>query len=147
MTDAAPRDAVEELLALLRSGYEVEWRGGEVVNGCANAPWPDYHPAVRDGLAAAGRLLTSLDAPAPTARAGAGDYREGFRRFGHKPMTELDREEAATALTFVVRTERFVDGTIASWIEDGRLERLLARALRLADGARAPGAPPVDAAQ
>lgn len=44
-----------------------------------------------------------------------------------KPIEELTRDEILTRMTFLVRGERFCDGTIEKALNDGTLEALSVR--------------------
>lgn len=123
-------DSVQEQIAeitvgidLLRSGYEVQWAGGEVVDGVINMRWPDYDK----GLWSA--LTTAYSAIGPDYK-----YLENFRDIEHLEVPELNREQLSTWLTWVLRGERFNDGFVEQRVIDGRLLSALERSVALLAG-------------
>ena len=51
-------------------------------------------------------------------------FDNGWRIYKYKTIEELSLEETLSYLTFIIRGERFCDGHIASYLEDGTIESL-----------------------
>ena len=52
------------------------------------------------------------------------NYLENAKIYKHKKIEELSLEETLSYLTFIIRGERFSDGHIATYLEDGTIEKL-----------------------
>lgn len=52
------------------------------------------------------------------------NYLDNCRIYKYKKVEELSLEETLSYLTFVIRGEKFCDGHIASYLEDGTIEKL-----------------------
>ena len=52
------------------------------------------------------------------------NYLENFRIYKHKKIEELSLEETLSYITFIIRGERFGDGHIAYFLENGTIEKL-----------------------
>ena len=52
------------------------------------------------------------------------NYIDNIKNFKHKKIEELSLEETLSYITFIIRGERFCDGHIASYLEDGTIEKL-----------------------
>lgn len=59
------------------------------------------------------------------------DYQHNYRDINEDKLDELTLEQIATYYTFILRSERFADGSIASYINDGTLLRLVKRQAEL----------------
>lgn len=79
-------------------------------------PYPEYDPSVM-------AVLGSLKADA--------DYLSHYEAIKGKPIAEYTLAEIATMYTFIKRGERFCDGHIASYVENGTLYELVMRQRKL----------------
>ncbi len=52
------------------------------------------------------------------------NYIENSKIYKHKKIEELTLEETLSYITFIIRGERFCDGHIAYYLEDGTIEKL-----------------------
>lgn len=52
------------------------------------------------------------------------NYIDNFKIYKYKKIEELSLEETLSYITFIIRGERFCDGHIASYLEDGTIEKL-----------------------
>ena len=52
------------------------------------------------------------------------EYGPNGDNYKYKKIEELSLEETLSYLTFIIRGEKFCDGHIASYLEDGTIERL-----------------------
>jgi len=52
------------------------------------------------------------------------NYLDNVKTYKNKKIEELTLEETLSYLTFIIRGERFCDGHIASYLEDGTIEKL-----------------------
>ena len=52
------------------------------------------------------------------------NYLDNYKIYKYKKIEELSLEETLSYLTFIIRGEKFCDGHIASYLEDGTIERL-----------------------
>ena len=59
------------------------------------------------------------------------DYLENFKKIKDKDITTLTMKEFETYITRIIRGEKFVDGLIASCIDDGTFKNLLKQFLKL----------------
>ena len=92
------------------------WGGGLQEDGTLQFPFPIYSKSVCDWIDALYKLyLTDRD------------YFDHFEKIKDKPIEELTRDEILTRMTFLVRGERFCDGTIEKALNDGTLEALSVR--------------------
>ena len=64
------------------------------------------------------------------------DYLEHYAELEGKAAADMSLEDLATMYTFIVRGERFCDGHIASFIEDGDLLALVERHIELLEKKR-----------
>lgn len=53
------------------------------------------------------------------------DYLDQYNKIKNKPLEELTKNEIVAYLTYIIRGERFYDGHMATYIEDGTLEKLI----------------------
>lgn len=67
-------------------------------------------------------IMAAFDLLKPDRR-----YLAHYEKLGRKPIAEMDADDIATMLTFIVRGERFSDGHIASFVESGELLELMLR--------------------
>lgn len=80
-----------------------------------------------------GRVLDALNIlPTDT------DYLENHEKLENKAVGEMDLEDLSTMYTFIQRGERFCDGHIAGFIEDGSLLDLIDRHIALLEKKNAP---------
>lgn len=84
-------------------------------------PYPDYDSRV---MAALGTLKSDYQ------------YLEHHSKLEGKAVDKMTLNDLATMYTFILRGERFCDGHIASFIEDGSLLRLINRHIELLEGKR-----------
>ena len=100
----------------LITARKVEWGGGDVVDGVSRLPFPIYDKEVCSWIDSLYAFeLTDFD------------YGENIEKIKGKPIGQLTRDEVLTRMTWLVRGERFCDGLIAEWLENGSLEALCAR--------------------
>lgn len=59
------------------------------------------------------------------------DYMKNYEKIQRKPAEQLSLDEISTMYTFIVRGERFCDGHIAAYINDGTIFRLVQREIEL----------------
>ncbi len=52
------------------------------------------------------------------------NYLDNYRIYKYKKIEDLSLEETLSYITFIIRGERFCDGHIASYLEDGTIEKL-----------------------
>lgn len=92
------------------------WGGGLQSDGTTQFPYPIYSKNVSDWVAALYDLnLTDTN------------YFDNYEKIKDKPIAELTRDEILTRMTFLIRAERFCDGTIEEALNDGTLESLRIR--------------------
>ena len=111
---------LDEMIALVKQMTEVKWGGGDVVGKTDDGkditqfPYPVYPNGLYEGL----YDIIEMDH----------NYIENRKKLS-RPLDygTLTKEELSTALTSLVRTERFCDGTIAAAIENGSLLKILER--------------------
>lgn len=75
-------------------------------------PYPNYAPQIWDALA----ML-----PSDT------NYIENQKKIADKKISEMNKNEIGTMLTFITRGERFCDGHIIGFVESGQLLELMKR--------------------
>ena len=92
------------------------WGGGLQQDGISQLPFPVYSKEVTDWINA----MYDLDLTDK-------NYFENMEKIKEKPVSELTRDEILTRMTFLIRAERFCDGTIEEALNDGTLEALSAR--------------------
>ena len=92
------------------------WGGGLLPDGTSQLPFPIYSKEVTDWINA----MYDLDLTDK-------NYFENMEKIKGKPVLELTRDEILTRMTFLIRAERFCDGTIEDALNDGTLEALSAR--------------------
>ena len=92
------------------------WGGGLQPDGTSQFPFPIYSQAVTDWIQA----MYDLDLTDK-------NYFENMEKSKGKPIPELTRDEILTRMTFLIRAERFCDGTIEDALNDGTLEALSTR--------------------
>lgn len=59
------------------------------------------------------------------------EYMEKHDRLAGKEISEMSLPDLSVMYTFICRSERFCDGSIMSYVEDGTLLKLLNRELEL----------------
>ena len=92
------------------------WGGGLQSDGTTQFPYPIFSKNVSDWIAALYDLnLTDKN------------YFANYVKIKDKPIAELTRDEILTRMTFLIRAERFCDGTIEEALNDGTLEALSVR--------------------
>ena len=52
------------------------------------------------------------------------NYLDNYKKYKNKKIEELSLEETLSYITFIIRGERFCDGHIASFLENGTIEKL-----------------------
>ncbi len=111
------RAQVHTLIELLRTDYEVEWTPSKKLpNGAQTLPYPSYDGRVRAGLQAALELVgTDFNYP---------DHKD---RRDPRRIEVASRDDLSTWVTFIMRGERFCDGHIGGYIENGLLLQILER--------------------
>ena len=92
------------------------WGGGLQPDGTLQFPYPIYSEEVSQWIQA----LYDLDLTDK-------NYFENMEKIKGKPVPELTRDEILTRMTFLIRAERFCDGTIEDALNDGTLEALSTR--------------------
>ena len=92
------------------------WGGGLQPDGISQLPFPIYSKEVTDWINA----MYDLDLTDK-------NYFENMEKSKGKPIPELTRDEILTRMTFLIRAERFCDGTIEDALNDGTLEALSVR--------------------
>ena len=95
---------------LLRSGYKPEYRNG----------YPYYDEHVID-------ILRALE----NTKTEDYNYLDHIEAVRSKKMQALSIEDVCTYLTYIFRRERFCDGHIANYIENGILLSVLERYIEL----------------
>ena len=93
-----------------------EWGGGLQPDGTIQFPFPIYSKAVGEWEDA----LYELDLTDK-------NYFENMEKIKGKPVSKLTRDEILTRMTYLIRAERFCDGTIEEALNDGTLEALSTR--------------------
>ena len=88
-------------------------------------PWPEYDP----------RVMAVFCLPEDR------DYLKNHEKLAGKSIGEMTLHEIAAMYTFITRGERFCDGHIASYIEDGTLYKLVMRHLELLSGSASENRP------
>jgi len=94
-------ERLEEIIAYLKENPQVE---------CD--PYPNYDRRVTE-------LLSSLGVEE--------EYQEKFDEASEKPVEEMSLNDLKAMYTFISRGERFCDGHIKAYVEDGTLLRLAER--------------------
>ena len=93
-----------------------KWGGGLQPDGTNQFPFPIYSKSVEEWIDAMYELdLTDKN------------YYKNMEKIKDKPITELTRDEILTRMTYLLRAERFCDGTIEDALNDGTLEALSTR--------------------
>ena len=59
------------------------------------------------------------------------EYLDHYGDLENKAIGDMTLDDLATMYTFIIRGERFCDGHIASFVEDGRLLKLVNRQIEL----------------
>ena len=96
--------------------------GGDQVNGIFRQPFPIYDDEVCRWIEA----MYELDLMDR-------DYLSNIEKMKDRPIEKLGRDEVLTRMTWLIRGERFCDGLIAEWLENGLLEALCRRLYELTD--------------
>jgi len=96
---------LEEIIVYLQSKPHIVWD-----------PYPQYDGMINE-------LLSSLGADI--------NYQQNYEKAQYKQIDKLNLHELKSVFTFIARGERFCDGHIASFIEDGSLLKLAQRELVL----------------
>lgn len=114
-------------IELLESGYVVEWTPSrETVSGAITMPYPRYDSRLLEALSSASQLIgTDFD------------YVSHVHEVAGLNVTEMSRANLSTFLTWVQRSERFCDGAIDGFVQDGRVLQALRRAIELGTNAGA----------
>lgn len=58
-------------------------------------------------------------------------YMDNYEEIKDKPIEALSLEDLKTKYTFILRAERFCDGAIARYVEDGSLTKMVKREIEL----------------
>ena len=96
---------LDSVIEYLSSNPKIKWN-----------PYPDYN----------GKIYEALGMLAPDMK-----YQKNYKRLGRKPIEKMNRREIATMLTFILRGERFSDGHIALYVENGDLLKLMLQLKKL----------------
>lgn len=94
----------------------VKWDGEKSADGTKHPQYPLYDEEVHRWM----ELLYELDL---TDR----DYGTNIKKIKDRPIEQLTADEILTRMTWLIRGERFADGLIAEWLENGSLEALCRR--------------------
>ena len=92
------------------------WGGGLQQDGVSQLHYQVYSQAVTELI----KALYDMDLTDK-------NYVENMEKIKGKPVPELTRDEILTRMTFLIRAERFCDGTIEEALNDGTLEALSVR--------------------
>ena len=93
-----------------------KWGGGLQPDGTNQFPFPIYSKSVGEWMHALYELnLTDKN------------YFANMEKIKDKPISKLTRDEILTRMTYLIRAERFCDGTIEDALNDGTLEALSTR--------------------
>ena len=121
---AEPLSRVAAGVALLESGYSVEWTPfRQADNGVFTPSYPAYDDRLMAALSAALELVGQDR-----------DYVSHVDSVSGAPVSEMTSEQLSTFFTWVVRSERFCDGAISDFVQDGRILLALRRVAELATG-------------
>ena len=103
---------------------QVKWGGGnKLPDGSTQSGFPLYDEDVHKWISALYDLeLTDLN------------YGTNIEKIKDKAIDQLTRDEIFTRMTWLVRGERFCDGLIAEWLENGSLEELCRRLYNITEG-------------
>jgi len=108
-------------IKLLEDGYTVEWTPWqEAASGSVTLPYPIYDSRLLAAMSGASRLVGQDF-----------DYVNHVDEVKNLRVPEMTRDQLATFLTWVQRSERFCDGAIDSFVQDGRLLQALRRVVEL----------------
>ncbi len=108
-------------IKLLEDGYTVEWTPWqEAASGSVTLPYPIYDSRLLAAMSGASRLVGQDF-----------DYVNHVDEVKDLHVPEMTRDQLATFLTWVQRSERFCDGAIDSFVQDGRLLQALRRVVEL----------------
>lgn len=61
-------------------------------------------------------------------------YMQNSEKLENVPIETMSLENLKTMYTFILRGERFCEGTIASYVEDGSLAKMVKREIELSGG-------------
>lgn len=112
-------------IELLEGGYTVEWTSSRVTeSGAHTMPYPNYDRRLMEALWGASELVGTDFS-----------YTEHIDEVRDLGVPGMTRDQLATFLTWVQRGERFSDGFIAEFVEDGKLLQALRRAAELGSDA------------
>lgn len=122
---AGDRARLRAALQAVREAFPlVEWQGGQPdVDGVIQMPFPVYHPAVSE-------LIAALEQAHAIAVFDWTSWHGAHRYQNAVDVLSAPVADAVRLITTFVRGERFADGTVASSVDDGRL---LAAAQRILD--------------
>lgn len=121
-------------IELLEAGYIVEWTSSRVTeSGARTMSYPNYDKRLMEALWGASELVGTDYG-----------YTERVEEVRDLSVPGMTRPQLSTFLTWVQRGERFCDGFIDGFVEDGRVLQALRRAAELERGVglgvdRAPG--------
>lgn len=121
-------------IELLEAGYIVEWTSSRVTeSGARTMSYPNYDKRLVEALWGASELVGTDYG-----------YTERVEEVRDLSVPGMTRPQLSTFLTWVQRGERFCDGFIDGFVEDGRVLQALRRAAELERGVglgvdRAPG--------
>ena len=97
--------------------YAADYLGTKPVVECD--PYPNYR----------GEIFTVLDSLGTDT-----NYLSKYEKLRDKDIDAMTADDLRVMYTFMLRGERFSDGTIAEYVEDGTLFRLAVRELELFGG-------------
>jgi hypothetical protein len=104
-----------QMLPLIKT-QKSKWVGGSQPDGTSHFSFPVYSKPVEDWIHALYELkLTDKN------------YYENMEKIKDKPIDQLTRDEILTRMTYLIRAERFCDGTIEAALNNGTLEALSTR--------------------
>lgn len=108
-------------IELLDGGYTVEWTPSRTsASGVHTMPYPNYDDRLLEALSAASQLVgTDVD------------YVSRVDKVANLNVAEMSREQLSTFLTWVQRGERFCDGFIDGFVQNGKALQALQRVVDL----------------
>lgn len=122
-------DALQRIstgIELLESGYTVEWEPSrEIEPGVRTMSYPRYDSRLMEALWGASELVGTDYG-----------YIDRVDEVRELSIPEMSQSQLSTFLTWVQRGERFCDGFIAEFVEEGSVLQALQRAVELGNGAR-----------
>lgn len=123
-TDEEISELLEFLPRLQDKSYTPikQWLGGKQPDGTSQIRYPDYHDLTMDFFRVASKECWMYPYDPARAREMIND---------DEKIETASMDQIRELLTFCVRGERFCDGHWGAMIEDGSVERLLKRLVRL----------------